>query len=65
MDAKAGRALFYVFVESMASPADDPLVLWLNGCVIGMGYVGNSMGVHPGHNIHLAGLADAADVLAP
>jgi carboxypeptidase C (cathepsin A) len=31
VDALAGRALFYVYVESERSPADDPLVLWLNG----------------------------------
>ncbi|PSC70972.1 serine carboxypeptidase 24-like [Micractinium conductrix] len=31
VDKKAGRALFYVFVESTGRPANDPLVLWLNG----------------------------------
>ena len=32
VDAAAGRALFYVMAQSAsASPADDPLVLWLNG----------------------------------
>ena len=30
MDAFAGRALFYVLVESEGNPT-DPLVLWLNG----------------------------------
>ncbi len=31
VDEKAGRALYYIFVESKKS-AEDPLVLWLNGC---------------------------------
>lgn len=31
MDEEAGRALFYVFVESTHAPASDPVVLWLNG----------------------------------
>uniref|UniRef100_A0A7R9YTY5 Carboxypeptidase n=1 Tax=Chlamydomonas euryale TaxID=1486919 RepID=A0A7R9YTY5_9CHLO len=31
VDEAAGRALFYVYVESERSPEDDPLVLWLNG----------------------------------
>lgn len=32
VDEAAGRALFYVLAQSAsASPADDPLVLWLNG----------------------------------
>jgi len=31
VNADAGRALFYVLAESERSPADDPLVLWLNG----------------------------------
>lgn len=30
VDAKAGRALFYYFVES-ANSSTEPLVLWLNG----------------------------------
>ncbi len=35
MDEKAGRALFYTFVESENKPEDDPVVLWLNGQVCG------------------------------
>jgi serine carboxypeptidase-like clade 2 len=31
VDAKAGRALFYYFVEAPQDPLDKPLVLWLNG----------------------------------
>lgn len=31
VDANAGRALFYIFAESMSNARDDPLVLWLNG----------------------------------
>ncbi|PWZ57163.1 Serine carboxypeptidase-like 40 [Zea mays] len=31
VDAKAGRALFYYFVEALQDPSDKPLVLWLNG----------------------------------
>ncbi|CAN6306433.1 unnamed protein product [Urochloa humidicola] len=31
VDAKAGRALFYYFVEASQDPSDKPLVLWLNG----------------------------------
>ena len=31
VDAKAGRALFYYFVEAPQDPSDKPLVLWLNG----------------------------------
>ncbi len=31
VDEAAGRALFYVMVESESSPASDPLLLWLNG----------------------------------
>ncbi|KAG1658633.1 hypothetical protein FOA52_007567 [Chlamydomonas sp. UWO 241] len=31
VDEDAGRALFYALAESQVSPADDPLVLWLNG----------------------------------
>ncbi|KAI9082279.1 hypothetical protein K1719_035702 [Acacia pycnantha] len=31
VDPKAGRALFYYFVESPQSPSTKPLVLWLNG----------------------------------
>lgn len=31
VDAKAGRALFYYFVESPQSSSTKPLVLWLNG----------------------------------
>jgi hypothetical protein len=31
VDERAGRALFYVFVESAKDPANDPVVLWLNG----------------------------------
>ncbi|CAL4939705.1 unnamed protein product [Urochloa decumbens] len=31
VDAKAGRALFYYFVEASQDPLDKPLVLWLNG----------------------------------
>ncbi|GAX79633.1 hypothetical protein CEUSTIGMA_g7074.t1 [Chlamydomonas eustigma] len=31
VDAAAGRALFYVFVESESDPVADPLMLWLNG----------------------------------
>eukprot|EP00955_Chlamydomonas_euryale_P099513 365223-Chlamydomonas_euryale.AAC.6 len=33
VDEDAGRALFYVLVESEGSVQDDPVVLWLNGCV--------------------------------
>ena len=33
VDEDAGRALFYTFVESSGSSEEDPLVLWLNGCV--------------------------------
>lgn len=31
VDKQAGRALFYVLVESENDPVYDPLVLWLNG----------------------------------
>uniref|UniRef100_A0A0E0KEH1 Carboxypeptidase n=1 Tax=Oryza punctata TaxID=4537 RepID=A0A0E0KEH1_ORYPU len=31
VDAKAGRALFYYFVEAPPDPLKKPLVLWLNG----------------------------------
>ncbi|RDX96683.1 Serine carboxypeptidase II-3, partial [Mucuna pruriens] len=31
VDAKAGRALFYYFVESPHNASNKPLVLWLNG----------------------------------
>lgn len=31
VDAKAGRALFYYFVEALHDPSNKPLVLWLNG----------------------------------
>lgn len=31
VDEAAGRALFYILVESEQSPAVDPVVLWLNG----------------------------------
>ncbi|XP_020231849.1 serine carboxypeptidase II-3 [Cajanus cajan] len=31
VDAKAGRALFYYFVESPNNSSNKPLVLWLNG----------------------------------
>ncbi|KAG1334636.1 Serine carboxypeptidase II-3 [Cocos nucifera] len=31
VDAEAGRALFYYFVESPEDPSTKPLVLWLNG----------------------------------
>ena len=31
IDPKAGRALFYYFVESPQNSATKPLVLWLNG----------------------------------
>ncbi|XP_071722262.1 serine carboxypeptidase 1-like [Rutidosis leptorrhynchoides] len=31
VDAKAGRRLFYYFVESPTNASDKPLVLWLNG----------------------------------
>ena len=31
VDPKAGRALFYYFVESPQNPSTKPLVLWLNG----------------------------------
>lgn len=31
VDAKAGRALFYYFVESPHNASNRPLVLWLNG----------------------------------
>jgi serine carboxypeptidase-like clade 2 len=31
VDGKAGRALFYYFVEAPQDPLDKPLVLWLNG----------------------------------
>jgi len=31
VDPKAGRALFYYFVESPYNPSTKPLVLWLNG----------------------------------
>lgn len=31
VDAKAGRALFYYFVESPQNSSTKPLVLWLNG----------------------------------
>ena len=30
-DDKSGTELFFWFVESTRSPADDPVVLWLNG----------------------------------
>lgn len=35
VDEDAGRALFYIYVESRNDPAKDPVVLWLNGCVHG------------------------------
>jgi serine carboxypeptidase-like clade II len=31
VDAKAGRALFYYFVEAPQDPSNKPIVLWLNG----------------------------------
>ena len=31
VDAALGKSLFFWFVESQGTPADDPLVLWLNG----------------------------------
>lgn len=31
VDAQAGRALFYYFVESPENSSTNPLVLWLNG----------------------------------
>jgi serine carboxypeptidase-like clade 1 len=31
VDEPAGRHLYYYFVESQRSPANDPVVLWLNG----------------------------------
>ncbi|KAF9622653.1 hypothetical protein IFM89_032574, partial [Coptis chinensis] len=31
VDPKAGRALFYYFVESPQNSSTNPLVLWLNG----------------------------------
>ncbi|XP_052880988.1 serine carboxypeptidase 1-like, partial [Gossypium arboreum] len=31
VDSKAGRALFYYFVESPDNSSTNPLVLWLNG----------------------------------
>jgi serine carboxypeptidase-like clade 2 len=31
VDANAGRALFYYFVEAPHDPSKKPLVLWLNG----------------------------------
>ena len=31
VDAEAGRALFYYFVESPKDSSTKPLVLWLNG----------------------------------
>eukprot|EP00891_Asterochloris_glomerata_P006219 jgi/Astpho2/6219/e_gw1.00088.45.1_t len=31
VDEDAGRALYYVFQESLGKPDSDPLVLWLNG----------------------------------
>ena len=34
VDEDAGRALYYVFQESLGKPDSDPLVLWLNGVSI-------------------------------
>ncbi|KAK2998533.1 hypothetical protein RJ639_022818 [Escallonia herrerae] len=34
VDPKAGRALFYYFVESPQSSSTNPLVLWLNGGIL-------------------------------
>jgi len=34
VDAEAGRALFYVFVERDVDPAGAPIILWLNGSVM-------------------------------
>ncbi|KAK2984211.1 hypothetical protein RJ640_006670 [Escallonia rubra] len=34
VDPKAGRALFYYFVESPHSSSTNPLVLWLNGGIL-------------------------------
>lgn len=31
VNATAGRALFLWYVESAGSPANDPVVLWMNG----------------------------------
>ena len=31
VDNKAGRALFYYFMEAIKDPSKHPLVLWLNG----------------------------------
>ena len=31
LDDKAGKSLFYYFVEATADPATKPLLLWLNG----------------------------------
>ncbi|MBA0817645.1 hypothetical protein Gohar_021949 [Gossypium harknessii] len=34
VDSKAGRALFYYFVESPDNSSTNPLVLWLNGGMV-------------------------------
>lgn len=33
VDVKAGRSLFYYFVEAEVKPDEKPLTLWLNGGV--------------------------------
>ncbi|KAL2461928.1 Serine carboxypeptidase-like 41 [Abeliophyllum distichum] len=38
VDLKAGRSLFYYFVEAEEDPDHKPLTLWLNGVMVGFNW---------------------------